>query len=248
MIDLQRFRRSFQNIAAELRELPAEIFAYQRVSLNQMDYDSYWDSIGSFEWFPPRIPVIAKHVDLGASVLDLGCGNGTLLSYLAQTRQAQVSGIDVSVQALALARKKGLNCLRQADLSASNFNLDGIYDYIVITEVLEHIPDPESLMNKLRGHFNKAIIVSIPNIGFYKHRLRLLFGRFPEQWGKHPGEHLRFWTVLDFEKWVKRLGYRVVEIVPTNGFPRLFRLMPNIFAEQLVIVLQLDSENLGANI
>lgn len=241
MNGLQRLQRGFQAVAAELRKLPAAIFAYQPVALNQMNYDSYWDSIGSFEWFPPRIPVIAERVEPGASVLDLGCGNGTLLAHLAQTRQAQVSGIDVSAQALALAQKKGVACLKQADLSASDFALDGSYDYIVITEVLEHIPNPENLMNKLLGHFNKAVFVSIPNIGFYKHRLRLLFGRFPQQWGKHPGEHLRFWTVLDFARWVERLGYQVVEIIPTNGFPRLFRLKPNIFAEQVVIVLQLDS-------
>lgn len=212
-----------------------------------MDYDAYWSDIGKFEWLPPRVPIIAERIEVGASVLDLGCGEGALLAYLANVRHAQVSGIDVSVRALELSRQKGLQDLRRADLSAPDFGLEGCYDYIVITETLEHIPNPEDLMQKLIGHFSKAVLVSIPNIGFYKHRLRLLFGRFPQQWGKHPGEHLRFWTLIDFRWWVRRVGYVVQEMVPTNGFPRLFRTMPGLFAEQVVFVLRLANKSFSHN-
>lgn len=232
-----RLWRALRVVIEEFRKLPMDVFSYKPISIEQMDYELYWSSIGKFEWFPARISIIAERVEIGTSVLDLGCGNGTLLTYLAQTRRAQVSGIDVSTRALELCREKGLMDLSQADLSADDFGLKRKYDYIVITEVLEHIPNPEVLMQKLIGHFNKAVFVSLPNIGFYKHRLRLLCGRFPEQWGKHPGEHLRFWTVRDFERWVRWLGYEAQEVIPTNGFPRLFRIMPSIFAEQIVFVL-----------
>ena len=234
---LFRIWRGIQVVTKELLGLPRDTLAYQPVSLERMDYDAYWASLSQVTWLPQRVPIIAERIEPGASVLDLGCGDGTLLAYLAETRQARVSGIDVSNQALELSRQKGLQDLRQADLSALDFTLEGCYDYIIVTEVLEHIPNPEDLMQKLSEHFERAILVSIPNIGFYKHRLRLAFGRFPQQWGKHPGEHLRFWTLTDFRWWVQRLGYRVLEQVPTNGFPRLFRIMPGLFANQVVFVI-----------
>jgi hypothetical protein len=170
-----------------------------------------------------------------------------LLAYLADVRQARVSGIDLSERALELSKQKGLKDLQRADLSAPDFELKGCFDYIVITEVLEHIPNPEDLMRKLIGHFSQAVLVSIPNIGFYKYRLRLLSGRFPQQWGRHPGEHLRFWTLADFQWWVRLLGYEVREIVPTNGVPRLFRSMPGLFAKQIVFVLGLRAASPAQN-
>lgn len=241
-VGLHRFRRGLQVVARQIWGLPGDICGYQPILLERMEYDLYWGDIGEFEWLPPRVPIIAERIAVGASVLDLGCGEGALLAYLAQFRQARVTGMDVSERALDLSRQKGLKDLYQADFSAPGFELRGCYDYIIITEVLEHIPNPEELMNKLVGHFSKAVLVSIPNIGFFKHRLRLLFGRFPQQWGRHPGEHLRFWTLTDFEWWSGQLGYKVLEVVPTNGFPRLFRVLPGLFANQAVIVLRLGDE------
>lgn len=241
-MDLDRFCRGVQVAAKLLWELPKEIWDYKPLSLDRMDYDMYWNEIGGSVGLAPRVSVIAERIEMGTSVLDLGCGDGTLLAYLAATRQSKVSGIDVSERALALARQKGLEDLRQVDLSDPDFRLEGCYNYVVITEVLEHVPNPEDLMCKLVGHFNRKLFVSIPNIGFYTHRLRLLFGRFPQQWGKHPGEHLRFWTLSDFRWWATHLGYRVLEMVPTNGFPRLFRILPGLFAKQVVFVLEPSGE------
>ena len=67
---------------------------------------------------------------------------------------------------------------------------------------------------------------------------RLLLGRFPLQWLAHPGEHLRFWTHVDFLWWANCLGYRVQTAIPYQGTPFLKRLWPNLFASGIVYVLE----------
>jgi methionine biosynthesis protein MetW len=183
--------------------------------------------------------VICDLIEEAASVLDLGCGDGTLLATLVAQRKVRASGIDISEEALRLARNRGLTDLQLADLSSPEFVITDEYHYITITEVIEHIPNPEDVLAKVRGHFRKALIVSVPNVGYYTHRIRLLFGRFPLQWGKHPAQHLRFWTVHDFRWWIELQGYRITKTVPpAQGFPLLYILWPSLFADQIVSVIE----------
>lgn len=235
--------RALSAIAREIVRFPRAVSGYNRVVLSKMNYEEYWESLGESEREFPRIAIICEWIEEGASVLDLGCGDGTLLAALVAQRGVQASGLDISKEALSLARSRGLTDLQLADLNSPEFTIAGEYDYIVVTEVLEHIPDPEGLLARVRGHFRKALIVSVPNVGYYTHRLRLLFGRFPLQWVRHPAEHLRFWTVQDFRWWTRLQGYRVAKAVPpAQGFPILRRLWPSLFANQIVYVLDVARE------
>jgi len=232
-------RQMLLAIAREVARLPRAVFGYKRVVLSKMDYDEYWQSYGEIEGQVPRIEVICDLIEEGASVLDLGCGDGTLLATLVAQREVKASGIDISEEALRLARRRGLTDVRLANLSLPEFAIAGEYDYITVTEVLEHIANPEDLLAKVRGHFRRTLIVSVPNVGYYTHRIRLLFGRFPLQWGQHPAQHLRFWTLRDFRWWIELQGYRIIKAVPPpQGFPILYRLWPSLLADQIVFVLE----------
>ena len=231
-------RQMLLAIAREVARLPRAVFGYKRVVLSKMDYDEYWQSYGEIEGQVPRIEVICDLIEEGASVLDLGCGDGTLLATLVAQREVKASGIDISEEALRLARRRGLTDVRLANLSLPEFAIAGEYDYITVTEVLEHIANPEDLLAKVRGHFRRTLIVSVPNVGYYTHRIRLLFGQFPLQWGQHPAQHLRFWTLRDFRWWTKLQAYRIIKAVPAQGFPILFRLWPSLFVDQVVFVLE----------
>ena len=108
------------------------------------------------------------------------------------------------------------------------------FDYIILSEIIEHLPDPESLLNALRPVARKGIIVSIPNTGYVYHRLRLLLGRFPLQWIVTPGEHLRFWTRTDFHWWARQMKFRIAREFPYVGAPGLKEVWPSLFAAAFV--------------
>lgn len=205
----------------------------QKMHMAELDYDQYWRMRGSHT-FQPRYQIIVEIVEFGSTVLDIGCGEGLLLQYLTETKGICGYGVDISREAVRLARARGVKA-EAADIL--QLRIDQAYDYIILSEVLEHLANPEEVIIKVRGRFRKALLISVPNIGYYQHRLRLLFGRFPLQWRWHPGEHLRFWTVIDFVEWIGELGLEVSGVRSSNGFPFLHRYLPNLFGNQVVFII-----------
>lgn len=69
---------------------------------------------------------------------------------------------------------------------------------IVMSEFIEHIPNSEEVLKIVRQIAKNGVLISIPNIAYWKFRLQLLLGSFPKQWAVAPQEHLRYWSVYDF--------------------------------------------------
>jgi len=185
-----------------------------------------------------RVRAIAGAMPEGVSVLDVGCGDGAILQYLIEHKAVEAHGLDISERAVAHCRAQGLDVWLADVTQPESLNALAEYDYITLSEIIEHIPTPEGLLDGLRGHVRQAFIISVPNTGYVWHRLRLLLGRFPLQWLAHPGEHLRFWTHVDFMWWTGWLGYRVQAAIPYQGTPFLKRLWPNLFASGILYVLE----------
>ena len=89
----------------------------------------------------------------------------------------------------------------------------------------------------MAGVSKKYLLVSIPNIAFWKYRLTLLAGRFPKQWVVHPKEHLRYWSVPDFKKTINDLSFKIEKVSAGSGRRYLRDLWPNFFAEQVCFKL-----------
>jgi hypothetical protein len=102
-------------------------------------------------------------------------------------------------------------------------------------ELLEHIPHSEELMLSALGKSQKGIFISFPNTGYYRHRLRLLFGKFPLQWRVFPNEHVRFWTYTDAKWWLKSLGIQNYTLHCYKGIPLLNKILPSIFGAGMII-------------
>ena len=208
------------------------------------DYDAYWarkagQGMGQLSSFRrARAEVFAQIVAPGADVLDLGCGDGAVLKYLMDHRGVNGYGVDLSADAVAFARTQGLNVVQGEVAGPLPGAFDRDYDYVILSEIIEHLPDPEGLLLRLRGRVRAAIIVSVPNTGWWQHRLRLLLGRFPLQWVAFPGEHLRFWTLADFRWWARALGFELVRVYPYVGAPWLRQIWPALFAQAFVVVLK----------
>lgn len=226
------------------RQRLVSLLSYPHSASLALDYDQYWETKrGSrmgilLRYREDRARAIAGVVEEGASVLDVACGDGAILQYLIEHKAVDAHGVDISERAVAHCRAQGLD-VRLADVAQPEaLNVLAVYDYIILSEIIEHIPIPEDLLDGLRSHVRRAFIVSVPNTGYIWHRLRLLLGRFPLQWLAHPGEHLRFWTHVDFLWWADWLGYRVRAALPYQGTPGLKRLWPNLFASGIVYVLE----------
>lgn len=223
--------RAFRRIRDGLRYV---LGARPSIRITDLDYDQYWRARG-MHGVVDRFPIIASHLRRGESLLDIGCGEGTGLEFLQQTAGVIGRGIDISPVAIEMARSRGLN-VEVADVTSLDFQIDGQYDTVLISEVLEHLAEPERVIRLVSNHVGERLILTFPSIGYLPHRLRMLFGRFPVQWGWHPGEHLRFWTLSDYRWWLDQLGYEIEAVRPSNGVRGLARVWPSLFGNQIVVV------------
>jgi len=203
----------------------------------ELNYDEYWRKRGlKRRSAKERYKIIASMMEAGSRVLDIGCGNGELLEFLRKEKNITGKGVDISQAAAEAVKSRGFE-IEIADITKPSFKIKSLYECIILSEILEHITNPEEVLIKTKGKFKKALFVSIPNTGYILDRLRLLLGRFPAQYVYHPQEHLRFWTVKDFLWWSNQIGFKVKVYKGTSGIPRLWRYFPRIFARQVLYVL-----------
>lgn len=211
------------------------------------DYDEYWEQRVFDKPSLDRTKVISRYIKPNARILDVGCGEGTTIEYLSQhNTPAYICGIDVSKKAVEFVRKKGF-IAEQIDILSDDFKkylIENKFDYIILAEVIEHVQDPEKVINSCKGNFSQRIFVTIPNAGFFVHRLRLLFGKFPVVViVEHVKEHIRFWTLKDFLFWAHNYGYTVEKYISYAGLnfkPLYFleRMFPSLFSYQIIYILK----------
>lgn len=207
-------------------------------NIQTIDYDEYWRTRG-FELRTKsmeRESIFFDWIPEGASVLDIGCGNSRLLYELKNKKHCRVFGIDTSQLVLDGQKKFGVE-VKLADIESDEFAVGGVYDYIIVSEVLEHLRLPENLLKKLVPHA-RYLLLSVPNSAFYRYRLGLMFrGRFFTQWRYHPSEHLRFWSHKDFLEWLLAQGFQVEKVAASNGFLGK-SLWPNLLGHQMCYLVK----------
>ena len=227
------------------RQLPG-LFSYPKTILEEdtADYDAYWKekrggSLGELSLFQEkRASLVAELMEANAKVLDIGCGDGAVLNYLREQKQIEPWGIDQSEIALAQAKESGVKTIMGDLRDPKVLEATPEVDYITALEVLEHVPHPEELLRTLAPKCRKAFIVSFPNTGYWLHRLRLLFGRVPAQWRRHPGEHVRFWTIKDARWWVQAMGWELRALKTYEGLRGFNRIFPSWCAMGMILSIR----------
>ena len=146
-----------------------------------LDWDHAWEV--DKPMFHNRFLVTAQVLTaykVPLDVVDLGAGGGHLLKYLLKKGIITLEsvGIDSSKTSVNTIRSQGFNAL-QCDIMSPDFILKNKPDFILMTEIIEHIRDIEKLLLKLKSGYNLGIIITTLNLGYLWYRLRLLFGRFP---------------------------------------------------------------------
>lgn len=194
-------------------------------------YNNYWQNRKP-HGFRYRYNVFKKWIASNSHVLDVGSGDGALADFLQKQNECDVTCLDVSEVAIERVKTLGLKGI-VVDIEKSLPFPDKSFDYAVASEVIEHISRSEDLLREMARVSKKYIIISIPNTGFWKYRLGLLFGHFPKQWAMFPYEHVRFWTLSDFKKTIAGLGFKLEEYKAAAGRRFIRDIYPNLFAGQI---------------
>ena len=183
---------------------------------------------------------IAAWIPRGASVLDLGCGDGSLLRYLKETRDVLGYGVEISDLDIVSCIANGVNVI-QNDLDAglSDFE-DGSFDFVILSQTLQAIRHTEPLIQEML-RVGREGIVSFPNFGHWKNRMDVLLGNMPVsselpyQWYNTPNVHLC--TLNDFKNFCRSYCIGITaRSVMAGG--REVSLLPNLFGSTAAYRLQ----------
>lgn len=173
---------------------------------------------------------IAEWVRPGSRVLDLGCGDGTLLKYLKSRLGVTGYGIEIVDEKVLACVRNGVNVI-QGDLERGLAEFgDRSFDYVILSQTLQAVKNSERIMRDML-RVGREGIVTFPNFGYWRNRLHVAAGympvsdNLPYQWFDTPNVHLC--TIADFERFCEERRIRIVERkVLTNG--ATVKLLPNL--------------------
>jgi methionine biosynthesis protein MetW len=188
-----------------------------------------------------ELQLIEQWIRPGSTVLDLGCGDGTLLAHLAKTRAVQGYGLEINQDHIAECLRKNVNVIEQdLDKGLANFGTASV-DVVLMTLALQTVTYPEKVLDHML-RVGKECIVTFPNFGHWKNRVQVFFGgrmplsrAMPYQWYDTPNIHLC--TFKDFEalcrtKSIHIIDRAVVDVGYDDGVA--MRMWPNLLGETAI--------------
>jgi methionine biosynthesis protein MetW len=194
--------------------------------------------------------IIGEIVEPGSKVLDLGCGEGELLEWLARNKGVEGRGVEISPAKAQRAIARGVS-VYQGDIDECLADYpDYAFDYVLLSQTLQETRMP---LDVLRGmlRVGRRAVVAFPNFGHWSVRLSMLAsGRapknrlFPYDWFDSPNIH--FLTIQDFDQLTRREGWTVERCYFLSGRRRL-TILPNLLSEVAVYLVRGGPAGAGAS-
>ena len=189
----------------------------------------------------PDLAVIAEHVAPGSRVLDVGCGDGTLLAALRDQRGCDARGMELDPANVAECVGRGLSVIQgDADVDLT-FYPNASVEYAILSETLQTTKRPDKVLDELLRIGRKAF-VSFPNFAHWRVRTSLLWnGRMPVTrllpvaWYETPNIH--HLTIADFRAYVAEHGIRVEQAWYLTGDRQRGEAAANLLAEHAIFLL-----------
>lgn len=156
---------------------------------------------------------IASWIRPSSSVLDLGCGDGTLLAHLRDRHQARGVGVEISDERVIACVQRGVNVIQQNLEDGLALFENGHFDTVVLSQTLQAVHNTERILLEM-VRVGREGIVSFPNFGHWTHGWSILRGRMPVseqmpyEWYNTPNIHLC--TLRDFESLADKLGLKIL--------------------------------------
>ena len=164
--------------------------------------------------------VIADLLPDNTKVLDVGCGDGSLMNLLTKEKNIKVRGLELNQENVQDCIRKGLPVIQgNAETELHQFP-DKSFDYVVLSQTLQAFYDPEKVLRNLL-RIGKSVIISIPNFGYWKVRFKLLFfGKMPvtktlpNSWYDTPNLHMC--TIKDLFDFCDKKNINIINVVGVN--------------------------------
>lgn len=184
--------------------------------------------------------IIGQIIEPRSKVLDLGCGEGELLAWLAENKQVIARGVEIEPARVRKAISRGLSAY-QGDINEGLADYpDEAFDYVILSQTLQETSDPVRILREMM-RVGKRAVVSFPNFGHWSVRLSMLLqGQapktrlFPYDWYNSPNIH--FLTVRDFEELAVKQDFRIERRYFVAG-DRSLTVFPNLMAEVAVYLV-----------
>jgi methionine biosynthesis protein MetW len=187
---------------------------------------------------------IADLVEPGASVFDIGCGDGGLLDRLIRRKGVKAQGLDIKARAVLACLDKGIPAIHGDLDTALGHCRDHMYDYVILSRTLQVLPSPHGVLKEI-VRIGKKAIVAFPNFGHVSIRAFLMFrGRMPKsrvlpyEWYDSPNIH--HLTVRDFREFCRKHGIEILKraYFGRNMLRRTRLAFPNLLAHEALFVIR----------
>jgi methionine biosynthesis protein MetW len=239
--------RADQNLVTDrgLSRLPEGVFerrAAEIVALMKARQEKNVPDAGGARW---QEEVISREIPVGASVLDLGCGDGFLLERLIRERNVRGQGVEIDPDQVFSCVDRGVPVI-QADLGTGlAWCPDKAFDVVVLEETLQTLHNPREVLEEML-RVGRRGIVSFPNFAHYRvvvdlaARSRMpVTDRLPFYWYESANIHLL--TLRDLLDWASSSGVRIVSgYALVDGAPRELRDDDDLLAEEVLVVVERD--------
>jgi methionine biosynthesis protein MetW len=214
---------------------------YHKIDIPGKDDNRQYDYSQNQSQKRAEYDYITQLISSGSSVIDLGCGNGSLLKKLVEEKKVIAQGIEISLSGVETCKNKGLKVFHGRIDEKLPFK-DFEFDFSICNVTIQMVMYPEILLKEMK-RISKYQIISFPNFAFYKNRIDLLFnGRMPKpmlfdyKW--YNTGHIHQFSISDFYELLNDVGgIRVEQLLwsKTNNtikdylsltFPDLFMAIP----------------------